>query len=150
MAVLIYPLIAFVYADTCPKCIFTIQFSDRSLALPYITMWPSNSKTTCKQPDIFTKIWILDTYVLQRYELKIHILHIDLQLVSMTRDVLVSVNFGCLSPSMFSHFHCNAMRKTIKAHKNLLTNLVLGCAHFDLWFVVICDYIKHLKSNMWY
>ena len=38
------------------------------------------------------------------------------------RGVLVSVNFGCFSPSRFSHFHCNAMRKAIKAHKNLHTN----------------------------
>ena len=38
------------------------------------------------------------------------------------RDVLVSMNFGCFSPSRFSHFHCNAMRKAIKTHKNLNTN----------------------------
>ena len=38
------------------------------------------------------------------------------------RGVLVSVNCGCFSPSRFSHFHCNAMRNTIKAHKNLNTN----------------------------
>ena len=37
-------------------------------------------------------------------------------------DVLISVNFGCFSPSRCSHFHCNAMRKAIKAHKNLHTN----------------------------
>ena len=36
--------------------------------------------------------------------------------------VLVSVNFGCFSPSRFSHFHCNTMRKAIKARKNLHTN----------------------------
>ena len=36
--------------------------------------------------------------------------------------VLVSVNFGCFSPSRFSHFYCNAMTKTIKAHKNLHSN----------------------------
>ena len=36
--------------------------------------------------------------------------------------VLVWVNFGCLSPSRFSHFPCNATRKAIKAHKNLHTN----------------------------
>ena len=34
------------------------------------------------------------------------------------RGVLVSVNSGCFSPSRFSHFHCNAMRKAIKVHKN--------------------------------
>ena len=39
-----------------------------------------------------------------------------------TRDVLVSVNFGCFSPKKFSHFHCNDMRKAIKSHKNLHTN----------------------------
>ena len=38
------------------------------------------------------------------------------------RGVLVSVKFGCFSPSRFSHFHCNTMRKAIKAHKNLHTN----------------------------
>ena len=38
-----------------------------------------------------------------------------------SRGVLVSVKFGCFSPSRFSHFHCNAMRKAIKAHKNLHT-----------------------------
>ena len=31
-------------------------------------------------------------------------------------------DFGCFSPSGFSHFHCNAMRKAIKLHKNLHTN----------------------------
>ena len=36
--------------------------------------------------------------------------------------VLVSLNFGCFSPSRFSHFHCNAMRKAIKAHKHLHTD----------------------------
>ena len=36
--------------------------------------------------------------------------------------VLVSVKFDCFSPSRFSHFHCNATRKAIKAHKNLHTN----------------------------
>ena len=36
--------------------------------------------------------------------------------------MLVSVNFGCFSRSRFSHFHCNTMRKAIKAHKNLHTN----------------------------
>ena len=36
--------------------------------------------------------------------------------------VLVSVNFGCFSPSRFLHFHCNAMREAIKAHKNLHKN----------------------------
>ena len=36
--------------------------------------------------------------------------------------VLVSVKFGSFSPSRFSHFHCNAMWKAIKAHKNLHTN----------------------------
>ena len=40
----------------------------------------------------------------------------------ITRGVLVSVKFGCFSPSRFSHFHCNTMRKAIKAHKNLHTN----------------------------
>ena len=30
--------------------------------------------------------------------------------------------FGCFSQSRFSHFHCNAMRKAIRAHKNLHTN----------------------------
>ena len=30
-------------------------------------------------------------------------------------DVLVLVNLGCFSPSSFSHFHCNPMRKVIKA-----------------------------------
>ena len=39
-----------------------------------------------------------------------------------TLGVLVSVNFGCFSPNRFSHFHCNAMRKAISAHKNLHTN----------------------------
>ena len=38
------------------------------------------------------------------------------------RGVLVSVNFGCFSPSRFSHFHCNAMRKVITAPKKLHTN----------------------------
>ena len=37
-------------------------------------------------------------------------------------SILVSRNFGCFSPSRFSHFLCNAMRKTIKAHNNLQTN----------------------------
>ena len=32
------------------------------------------------------------------------------------------VNFGCFTARKFSHFHCNAMRKVIKAHKNLHTN----------------------------
>ena len=36
--------------------------------------------------------------------------------------MLVSVNFGCFSPSRFSDFHCNAMRKAIKVHKNLHTD----------------------------
>ena len=36
--------------------------------------------------------------------------------------VLISVNFGCFSPSRFSHFHCSALRKVIKAHKKLHTN----------------------------
>ena len=36
--------------------------------------------------------------------------------------VLVWVNFGCFSLSRFSHFHCNAMKKAIKVHKNLHTN----------------------------
>ena len=36
--------------------------------------------------------------------------------------VLVSVNYRCFSPSRFSHFHCNTMRKAIKGHKNLYTN----------------------------
>ena len=35
--------------------------------------------------------------------------------------MFISVNFGCFSPSRFSHFRCNAMRKAIKAHKNLHT-----------------------------
>ena len=39
----------------------------------------------------------------------------------VARGVLVSVKFGCFSPTRFSHFHCNAMRKAIKAHKNLHT-----------------------------
>ena len=39
------------------------------------------------------------------------------------RGVLVSVNFDCFSPTRFSHFHGNAMRKTIKAHKNWHTIL---------------------------
>ena len=30
--------------------------------------------------------------------------------------------FGCFAPSRFSHFHCNAMRKAIKAHRNFHTN----------------------------
>ena len=30
--------------------------------------------------------------------------------------------FGCFSPSRFSPFHYNTMRKAIKAHKNLHTN----------------------------
>ena len=34
------------------------------------------------------------------------------------RGVLVSVNFDCFAPSRFSHFHCKAVRKAIKAHKN--------------------------------
>ena len=34
---------------------------------------------------------------------------------STHRDVLVSVNFGCFALSRFSHLHCNAMRKAIKA-----------------------------------
>ena len=38
------------------------------------------------------------------------------------RGVFVSVNFVYFSPSRFSHFHCNAMRKAIKVHKNLHTN----------------------------
>ena len=38
------------------------------------------------------------------------------------RAVLVLVSFGWFSPSRFSHFHCNAMRKAIKEHKNLHTN----------------------------
>ena len=39
--------------------------------------------------------------------------------VTLTRGVLVSVNFGGFSPTRFSHFHCNAMGKAIKAHKNM-------------------------------
>ena len=35
--------------------------------------------------------------------------------------VLVLVNFGSFSPGRFSHFHCSAMRKAIKVHKNLHT-----------------------------
>ena len=42
--------------------------------------------------------------------------------VSYYRGVLVLVNFGCFSLSRFSHFHCNAMRNAIKAHRNLHTN----------------------------
>ena len=38
------------------------------------------------------------------------------------RAELVSVNFGCFSPSIFSTFHYNAVRKPIKAHKNLHTS----------------------------
>ena len=38
------------------------------------------------------------------------------------RGVVVSVKFGCFSPSRFSHYHCNAMRKAIKAHINLHTS----------------------------
>ena len=38
------------------------------------------------------------------------------------RGVLVSMKFCCFLPSRFSHFHCNAMRKAIKAHKNFHTN----------------------------
>ena len=38
------------------------------------------------------------------------------------RGVLVSVNFGCFSLHRLSHFHCNAMRKAIKVHKNLYAN----------------------------
>ena len=41
---------------------------------------------------------------------------------SKPRGVIVSVDFGCFSPSSFSHFDCNAVRKTIKAYKNLHTN----------------------------
>ena len=37
---------------------------------------------------------------------------------STSRSVLDSVKFSCFSPSRFSHFHCNTMRKAIKAHKN--------------------------------
>ena len=37
------------------------------------------------------------------------------------RGVLVSVNFDCFAPSRFPHFHCNAVRKAVKAHKNLHT-----------------------------
>ena len=36
--------------------------------------------------------------------------------------VLVSVNSGFFSPSRFSHFHCNAVRKAIKVAENLHTN----------------------------
>ena len=42
--------------------------------------------------------------------------------ILLARAVLVSLNSGCFSPSRCSHFHCNAMRKSIKAHKNLHTN----------------------------
>ena len=42
--------------------------------------------------------------------------------VNKSRGVLVSVKFGCFSPSRFSHFHCNTIRKAIKAHENLHTN----------------------------
>ena len=43
--------------------------------------------------------------------------------------VLVSVNFDCFSPSRFSHFHCCAMRKVIKARKNSHKRAHPG----DLW-----------------
>ena len=36
--------------------------------------------------------------------------------------MLVSVNSGFFSPSRFSHFHCNAVRKAIKVAENLHTN----------------------------
>ena len=39
-----------------------------------------------------------------------------------SRGAPVPVNFGCFLLSRFSHFYCNAMRKTIKVHKNLCTN----------------------------
>ena len=40
----------------------------------------------------------------------------------LPRGVRVSVNFGYFSPIKFLLFHCNALGKTIKAHKNLHTN----------------------------
>ena len=48
-------------------------------------------------------------------------IHIKFSSLLVLWGVVVSVKFGCFSPSRFSHFHCNTMRKAIKAHKNLHT-----------------------------
>ena len=53
------------------------------------------------------------------------------------RGVLVSVNFGFFSPSRFSYFHCNAMRKAIKAHENLHTNQQHEHTHGHLFVQIL-------------
>ena len=64
------------------------------------------------------------TFTLQLPIQTLHSVAPELQVFvrAQPRGVLVSVNCDCFSPSRFSHFHCNAMRKAIKAHKNLHTN----------------------------
>ena len=40
------------------------------------------------------------------------------------------MRFGCFSPSRFSHFHCNTMRKSqLRRTGNLQTNLGLNGSH---------------------
>ena len=53
--------------------------------------------------------------------LKIELGIAEIPQVFMRRAMLDSVNFGCFDRSRCQCFHCNAMRKAIKAHKNWLT-----------------------------
>ena len=70
-----------------------------------------------------------------------------------SRGVLVSVNFGCFSSSRFSHFHCNAMRKAIKAHKNLHTNQqnehTPVCVRVCVWGGGYSREVQTRKSQIW-
>ena len=62
--------------------------------------------------------------------------------------MLVLVNFGCFSPSRFSHFHCNAMRKAIKAclswHKNQQNEHTPGSVNH---FLLKCSYFILITVN---
>ena len=54
---------------------------------------------------------------------------------------LDSVNYVCFAPSRCQRFHCNAMRKAIKTHKDWRKNSV--CA----WYFFSCFYIEITYSN---
>ena len=73
--------------------------------------------------------WMPDETMLKISIHSVLIIHVlwDVSLVTVhaiseVRGVLVSVNYGCFSPSRFSHFHCYVVRKAIKAPENLYTN----------------------------
>ena len=65
------------------------------------------------------QVWVLPLYFLWEKQSRLGLIYTQCINSSTPMAVLNSVNFGCFVPSRSHCFHCNAMRKVIKACTNL-------------------------------